>query len=142
MDAVLKKAGQIGADRTINVASNPRHLSDYAANKGYFDLHFEASGNERAIRSGLEVLRPRGVLLQLGLGGDASIPQNTVVAKEIEVRGTFRFHEEFGLAVDLINRRAVDVKPLLTGCYGLDDVQTAFELAGDRSRSMKVHLSF
>lgn len=142
MDAVLKKAEQVGADRTINVARNAGQLSDYAVNKGYFDVHFEASGNERAIRSGLEVLRPRGVLVQLGLGGDVSIPQNTVVAKEIEVRGTFRFHEEFGLAVDLINRRAVDVKPLLTGCYGLDDVQTAFELAGDRSRSMKVQLSF
>jgi L-idonate 5-dehydrogenase len=46
------------------------------------------------------------------------------------------------LAVDLINRRAVNMKPLLTGCYGLDDVQKAFELAGDRSRSMKVQLSF
>jgi L-idonate 5-dehydrogenase len=142
MDAVLKKAGQVGADRTINVASEPERLGGYAANKGYFDVHFEASGNERAIRAGLDVLKPRGVLVQLGLGGDVSIPQNTVVAKEIEVRGTFRFHEEFGLAVDLINRRTVDVKPLLTGCYGLDDVQTAFELAGDRSRSMKVQLSF
>jgi L-idonate 5-dehydrogenase len=142
MDAVLKKAEQVGADRTINVASNAEQLAGYAANKGYFDVHFEASGNERAIRSGLEVLKPRGVLVQLGLGGDVSIPQNTVVAKEIEVRGTFRFHEEFGLAVNLINRRAVDFKPLLTGCFGLADVQMAFELAGDRSRSMKVQLSF
>ena len=140
--AVLKKADQVGADRTINVASEPEQLGGYAANKGTFDVHFEASGNERAIHAGLDVLKPRGVLVQLGLGGDISIPQNTVVAKEIEVRGTFRFHEEFGLAVDLINRRAVDMKPLLTGCYGLDDVQSAFELAGDRSRSMKVQLSF
>ena len=122
MDAVLKKAEQVGADRTINVASNAEQLAGYAANKGYFDVHFEASGNERAIRSGLEVLKPRGVLVQLGLGGDISIPQNMVVAKEIEVRGTFRFHEEFGLAVNLINRRAVDFKPLLTGCFGLADV--------------------
>jgi L-idonate 5-dehydrogenase len=142
MDAVLKKAEQVGADRTINVASNAEQLAGYAANKGYFDVHFEASGNERAIRSGLEVLKPRGVLVQLGLGGDISIPQNMVVAKEIEVRGTFRFHEEFGLAVNLINRRAVDFKPLLTGCFGLADVQMAFELAGDRSRAMKVQLSF
>jgi L-idonate 5-dehydrogenase len=142
MDPVLSKAEEIGADQTINVATHPERLGAYAANKGYFDVHFEASGNERAIRSGLEVLRPRGVLLQLGLGGDVSIPQNTVVAKEIEVRGTFRFHEEFGLAVDLINRRSVDVKPLLTGCYGLGDVQEAFELAGDRRQSMKVQLSF
>ena len=83
----------------------PEQLDAYAANKGNFDVQFEASGNERAIRAGLDVLRPRGVLLQIGLGGDISIPQNTVVAKEIEMRGTFRFHEEFALAVDLINRR-------------------------------------
>jgi threonine dehydrogenase-like Zn-dependent dehydrogenase len=50
-----------------------------------------ASGNERAIRSGLDVLRPRGVLVQLGLGGDISIPQNTVVAKEIECAEPFDF---------------------------------------------------
>jgi len=31
---------------------------------------------------------------------------------------------------------------LLTGCFGLADVQEAFELAGDRSRAMKVQLSF
>jgi L-idonate 5-dehydrogenase len=142
MNAVLGKARLIGADRTINVATDPEELNAYAANKGYFDVHFEASGNERAVRSGIDVLRPRGVLVQLGLGGDVSIPQNVVVAKEIEMRGTFRFHEEFGLAVDLINQRKVDMKPLLTGVFGLDEATTAFEIAGDRSRSMKVQLSF
>jgi len=43
---------------------------------------------------------------------------------------------------DLINRRKVDVKPLLSGVYGLDEAVSAFETAGDRSRSMKVQLSF
>jgi len=142
MEAVVEKARLIGADRTINVATNGDDLQAYNANKGYFDVHFEASGNERAVRSGLEVLRPRGVLVQLGLGGDVSIPQNMVVAKEIEMRGTFRFHEEFGVAVDFINQRRVDLRPLLTGIYGLEDVVTAFEAAGDRSRSMKVQLDF
>jgi L-idonate 5-dehydrogenase len=65
MDAVLEKAKAIGADRTINTASHPDALSAYTANKGYFDVHFEASGNERAVRSGLEVLKPRGILVQL-----------------------------------------------------------------------------
>jgi L-idonate 5-dehydrogenase len=142
MDAVLSKTQQIGADRTINVTTHHDQLSAYSANKGYFDVQFEASGNERAVRSGLEVLKPRGVLVQLGLGGDVSISQNMVVAKEIEMRGTFRFHEEFGLAVDLINRRMVDMNPLLSGVYGLDEATKAFEIAGDRSRSMKVQLTF
>jgi L-idonate 5-dehydrogenase len=142
VDAVLDKALRVGADRVINVASAAGQLDGYAANKGYFDVHFEASGNERAVRTGLEVLRPRGILLQLGLGGDVSIPQNMVVAKEIEMRGTFRFHEEFGLAADLIGQRRVDMKPLLTGTFGLDDAVKAFEIAGDRSQSVKVQLSF
>ena len=142
MDAVLLKAMSIGADRVINVANNPEQLATYSANKGYFDVQFEASGNERAVRSGLEVLRPRSTVVQLGLGGDVSIPQNLVVAKEIEMKGTFRFHEEFGLAVDLISKGRVDLKPLLTGTYRLEDAVEAFEVAGDRSRSMKVQLVF
>jgi L-idonate 5-dehydrogenase len=141
MDGVLHKALEIGADRVINVANHPEELSAYSANKGYFDVQFEASGNERAVRSGLEVLRPRSTLVQLGLGGDVSIPQNMVVAKEIEMKGTFRFHEEFGLAVDLINQRRVDLKPLLTGTYPLEDAVSAFEAAGDRTKSMKVQLA-
>ena len=142
MDTVLGKALEIGADRVINVANNPEELSAYSANKGYFDVQFEASGNERAVRSGLEVLRPRSALVQLGLGGDVSIPQNMVVAKEIEMKGTFRFHEEFGLAVDLINQRRVDLKPLLTGTFPIEDAVSAFEAAGDRTKSMKVQLAF
>jgi L-idonate 5-dehydrogenase len=142
METVLKKALEIGADRVINVAETPEQLSTYSSNKGYFDVQFEASGNERAVRSGLEVLRPRSTLVQLGLGGDVSIPQNIVVAKEIEMKGTFRFHEEFGLAVDLINQRRVDLKPLLTGTYPIEDAVAAFESAGDRTKSMKVQLAF
>jgi L-idonate 5-dehydrogenase len=142
MDAVLEKAQAVGADRTINVASDPSALSAYGANKGYFDVQFEASGNESAMRSGLEVLRPRSVLVQLGLGGGVSIPQNLIVAKEIEMKGTFRFHEEFALAVDLINARRVDLKPLMSGIYPVEDAVAAFDAAGDRSRSMKIQLSF
>ncbi|MCZ7464148.1 L-idonate 5-dehydrogenase [Rhizobium rhizogenes] len=142
MDAVLQKALAVGADRVINVVSDPDALSAYSANKGYFDVQFEASGNERAVQSGLEALKPRSTVVQLGLGGDVSIPQNMVVAKEIEMKGTFRFHEEFGLAVDFINQRRVDLKPLLTGTFPLEEAVTAFETAGDRSRSMKVQLAF
>lgn len=141
-DGVLAFADRIGADRTINVARDPEALAGYGGGKGSFDVQFEASGNGAAVRAGLDVLRPRGVLVQLGLGGDVSIPQNQIVAKEIDIRGAFRFHSEFALAVDLINRRRVDLSPLLTGSYPLQDAHAAFEAAGDRSRSMKVQIVF
>ena len=142
MDGVLKMALKAGADRVINVADRPEDLAAYSANKGSFDVMFEASGNERGLRAGIDVLKPRGILMQLGLGGDISIPQNLIVSKELEIRGSFRFHEEFALAVDLINRKRVDLKPLLTGVYPIADAVAAFEAANDRSKSMKVQLDF
>ncbi len=142
MDGVLKKASEVGADRTINVATDGDKLAAYNVNKGSFDVVFEASGNERAVRAALDVIKPRGVFVQLGLGGDISIPQNVVVAKEIEMRGTFRFHEEFGLAVDLLNQKRLDVAPLLTGVYPIEDAVKAFDIAGDRNQSMKVQIGF
>lgn len=142
MDAVLTKAYEVGADRTINVKTHPESLAAYSANKGYFDVQFEASGNQSAVHAGLESLKPRGAIIQLGLGGDILIPQNLVVSKEIEMKGTFRFHEEFGLAVDLISQGRIDLKPLLSATFPIEDAVEAFELAGDRSKAMKVQLEF
>ncbi|MFT3973611.1 MAG: L-idonate 5-dehydrogenase [Amaricoccus sp.] len=143
MAPVLAIAGQVGADRTINVAEDAAALAAYGADKGSFDVQFECSGNDRAVASGIGVLRPGATLVQLGLSGtETSLPMNAVTAKEIAIRGSFRFHAEFGLAVDFINRRRVDLSPLVTGGYPAEQAVAAFEAAADRSRSMKVHLAF
>lgn len=141
-DYTLGLARRIGADRIINVATQMQELAPLKANKGAFDVMIEASGNEQAILTGLDVLKPRGILVQLGLGGSMGLPQNLVVSKEVEIRGSFRFHEEFALAVDLINRRRVDLTPLLTKVLPLDQAEKAFQLASDRSRAMKVQIAF
>ncbi|WDR04654.1 L-idonate 5-dehydrogenase [Devosia rhodophyticola] len=141
LDAPLTFAPKVGADRTINVADAPESLAALASGKGSVDVMFEASGNAAAFTSALSVLRPRSILVQLGMGEDVPLPLSVLVGKEIDIRGSFRFHEEFALAVDLINRRRVDVMPLLSDTLPIEDAVAAFELASDRSRSMKVQLA-
>jgi len=141
-DFTLATALTVGADRAVNVATNASDMDRYKANKGAFDIMIEASGNERALRMGLDVLRPRGILVQLGLGGEMTMPQNQIVAKEIDLRGSFRFHEEFALAVDLINRKRVDLSPLLSAVVPLAEAESGFQLANDRSKAMKVQIAF
>ena len=141
-DKALEFATRIGADRTLNVSSGPDALSQFTADKGYFDICIEASGSEAALHSALTVVRPRGRIAQLGLGGNMSVPMNMVVAKEIELVGSFRFHEEFSAAVKMISSGGVDVKPLISATLPFADAVEAFELANDRSRAMKVQLSF
>jgi L-idonate 5-dehydrogenase len=138
----LSIARQIGATKTINVAEDPQGLAPYTQEKGTFDVLFEASGNEAALRGALDALRPGGVIVQLGLGGDMKLPINIIVAKELQIRGTFRFDEEFRLAVDLMGKGLVDVKPLLTQTIPFERAVDAFTLASDRSQAMKVQLTF
>jgi L-idonate 5-dehydrogenase len=139
----LRKALQVGADETINVAAEPQALQQrFSADKGHFDVLLEASGNAQALRGAFDVLRPRGVIVLVGLGGEMSLPVNTIVAKEFDVRGTFRFHEEFAVAVALLNQRLVDLKPLISATVPYRDASKAFRLAADRSQAMKVLLRF
>ena len=139
----LRKAAKVGADETINIAEEPGALARFAADKGAFDVLFECSGNERALRSAFEVVRPRGVIVQLGLAStEMTLPLNTVVGKEFDLRGAFRFHEEYGVAVKLINQGLVDLKPLISATLSYRDAGRAFALAADRTQSMKVLLDF
>jgi L-idonate 5-dehydrogenase len=141
-DASLAMAKRVGADLALNTRTDPQALDKFAADKGHFDVAFEASGAGPALAGALQVVRPCGTIVQVGIGGsDAKVPLNTLVAKEINLRGTFRFHEEFAWAVDLLAKRALDVMPLLTEILPLDEAVRAFELAGDRSRAMKVQLA-
>ena len=138
----LRSALKVGADQIINVSEQPDGLAAFMADKGQFDVLFECSGNERALRGALDALRSRGVIVQLGLGGEMTLPMNTIVAKEFDLRGAFRFHAEFAVAVELINKRLVDLKPLISATLPYRDAGRAFALAADRSQSMKVLLSF
>jgi len=138
----LGKALAVGADEVVNVAESPDGLARFTADKGHFDVLFEASGNERALRGAFDALRPRGVIVQVGLGGEVTLPLNTIVAKEFDLRGAFRFHEEFAVAVELLNKGLVDVKPLISATLSYRDSARAFALAADRSQAMKVILDF
>jgi L-idonate 5-dehydrogenase len=141
-DYPLSIATRMGATQAVNTLTNPAALATYTSDKGYFDVQFECSGNERALAGALEAIRPGGIVVQVGLGGDMKLPINLIVAKELQLRGTFRFDREFALAVELMGRGQIDVKPLLSATLPFRDAPEAFALAQDRSRAVKVQLSF
>lgn len=141
-DFTLAMARQCGADRTINMATAPDALAAYAPDKGHFDVLYECSGAAAALAEGIGAMRPRGVILQLGLGGDMTLPMMAITAKELDLRGSFRFHAEFALGVGLMQKRLVDVRPLITHTLPLDRAEEAFRLASDRGLAMKAQIAF
>ena len=141
-DFTLSLAAKAGADRVINTGTTPEGLSAYAAGKGHFDVLYECTGVAAALTAGIAALRPRGIILQLGLGGDMSLPMMAITAKELDLRGSFRFHPEFATGVALMQAGLIDVKPLITHTVPLDQAESAFRLASDRSQAMKAQIQF
>ena len=141
-DNALAFAGMVGADRVINTGKTPDALAEYAQGKGSFHVLFECSGAQPALVAALPTMRPRGVVMQLGLGGDMSLPMMMITAKELDLRGSFRFHEEFSDAVALMQSGAIDVSPLISHAVELENAEEAFLIANDRSKAMKAQISF
>lgn len=138
----LAKAAEVGADHTLNMADNADALAPYQAGKGYFDVLFECTGAAPALAGAIAAMRPRGIIMQLGLGGDMTLPVQAMTAKELELRGSFRFHEEFSVAIELMRKGLIDVKPLHTQTYPINQAVDAFEIAANRQTAMKVQIDF
>lgn len=138
----LDKARKVGADAAHNVAEDAEALSIYSAGKGHFDVLFECSGIAAALAAAVPAMRPGGVIMQLGLGGDMTLPLQAMTAKELHLRGSFRFYAEFFTAVEMMQRGRIDVAPLITHRFPLEDAIAAFEMASDRSQTIKTQMTF
>ena len=144
VDEPLALARQAGADETINVATAQERLAAFEANKGFFDIGFEATGAPPALGSLVRAIRPGGRIVQLGMmpPGEVGVPVNMLMAQEIDLVGAFRFCEEFHTAVDWLANDRIDVKPVMSAEMPMSDLGSAFEMAADRKRAIKVHLHF
>ena len=122
----------------INLARDPDGLTPFTTGKGTFDILYECSGSPIALTAGIHAMRPRGTILQLGLGGDMTLPMMALTSKELDLRGSFRFHEEFHTAVSLMRKGLIDVKPLITGTRPLSEANKPSILQGTDPKASRL----
>ena len=130
-----------GADVTVRTDQLPKdgRLSDLI---GEPDVAFEVSGAPSALAACMETVRRGGTIVQVGtLPPDGMhLLANQIMARELDLRGSFRFGNVFDHAVRSIADRRVDVRPVLSGVHPLTDAVHALTLARDKTVSMKVQL--
>ena len=141
-DFTLGMAKLAGADVVINTGTAPEGLDPFTPNKGSFDVLYECSGAAPALIAAIKAMRPGGTIMQLGLGGDMTLPMMAITAKELSLKGSFRFHSEFGVGVSLMQKGLIDVRPLITQTLPLAQAQKAFDLASDRTKAVKAQIRF
>jgi len=144
LDAPLAAAARIGAAKTFNVAAGTAALEAEAGRTGGYDVVFEASGAAAALNAGLGAVRAGGIVVQIGSppAGPSPVLANRLMVREIDLRGSFRFGEEFADAVACLAQGVIDVSPLLTAVVPMAEADAAFRLALDRTQSLKVQIAF
>jgi len=144
LESSLTVARKLGAHNTVNMATSPDALEEVAAGFGGFDVAFEVSGAAPALNSAITAVHPGGTIVQVGSlpAGPSPILANRIMAKELDLRGAFRFGNVFADAVACIETGVIDVAPLRTAVVPMADAKEAFDMAKDRQNHLKVVITF
>ncbi|GCC37244.1 hypothetical protein chiPu_0015746 [Chiloscyllium punctatum] len=73
-------------------------------------------------------VKPGGMVVLVGMGlATANVPVTHATVREVDIRGTFRYTNTWHTAIALLASKKVDVKPLITHRFGLEQAQEGFE---------------
>ncbi|MCU1582038.1 MAG: NAD(P)-dependent alcohol dehydrogenase [Microbacteriaceae bacterium] len=96
------------------------------------DAFIDASGAAPAVRSGIMAVKPAGRIVLVGMGtDDAALPVSRIQARELTLTGVFRYANTWPLAIELVASGRVDLDSLVTGRFGLEQVEDALRAATD-----------
>ncbi|XP_042899700.1 sorbitol dehydrogenase-like isoform X2 [Parasteatoda tepidariorum] len=129
----LKVAKSLGASSTICVKD--LEISDVVKEVerqlgSLPDRTIECSGAQSGVSLGLKATAPGGLLMLVGIGlCDIKIPIIEATVREVDVRGSLRYANCYPAALELIASGAVDMKPLITHKFSLEESEKAFEIA-------------
>jgi L-iditol 2-dehydrogenase len=139
----LELAQQLGADIVVNVAEqDPVSVAQQAADGLGAHVTFEAVGITPTVQQALEVTRIGGNITWIGNSQrDVTLNMQQVVTRELTIRGTYGFDQEFSQAIELLRTKRVNVAPMTEQLAPLDAGPQVFhDLAKGTLDAVKVVL--
>ncbi|WP_096189416.1 zinc-dependent alcohol dehydrogenase [Evansella halocellulosilytica] len=158
-------ASQFGADEVIYISRGKDYLSNAAQSMNAHVLHpifgepivhggadivYECVGNKKSLHDAIRFTRKGGKLVLLGLASFIENLDMTMIwLNELEIKGSFTYSTEMyhgqqkrtlQIAVDLMKEGKVDLSPLVTHCFSLENYREAIAAATNKKKenTMKV----
>jgi L-iditol 2-dehydrogenase len=129
-------AKSLGANATFQVPRGTSSEENATAISKLFkesrqpDITIECSGAESSICTAVLTTRSGGCLVLVGLGPpQIQIPIVNAAVREVDIRGIFRYANCYPKAIEMVASGRVDVKPLITHRFKLEETLQAFETA-------------
>jgi threonine dehydrogenase-like Zn-dependent dehydrogenase len=140
----VQQAIQLGAQAPSDVLAAGSQAESYGglySGRGY-DAIFETSGAPPAFLQAVELLRPVGTIMALGFIPDVSFSLKQITLKAATIAGSIGGTGEFDRVLAFTRDHPDLAGALVTARVPFQNYREAFEMAMDRSRSMKVLIQF
>ncbi|KAH8271400.1 hypothetical protein KR018_008652 [Drosophila ironensis] len=92
------------------------------------DKSIDCCGAESSARLAIFATRSGGVVVVVGMGApEVKLPMINALAREVDIRGVFRYCNDYAAALALVSSGKVNVKRLVTHHFSIEDTDKAFE---------------
>ncbi|XP_028026519.1 sorbitol dehydrogenase-like, partial [Bombyx mandarina] len=130
----LDFAKSLGADYTLLIGkdSNEAELvrKIHALLEGHPDVSFDVSGAQTTIRLALLATKSGGVAVLVGMGApEQTVPLAGALSREVDIRGIFRYVNDYPTALAMVASGKINVKPLVTHHFSIEESLEAYEVA-------------
>jgi len=140
-DFRLEKARELGANEVINSAKSKK-LAEFSS---VFDYVFETAGSVVTTQQTVRLAVRGGTVILIGLPTREKIEFNTnqIIAKELDVRGIFRYVNTYPKIIRLAEDNEIDLKGLISQKFPFFRTEEALKFARDnKDSSIKIVVIF
>ncbi|PSN35372.1 Sorbitol dehydrogenase [Blattella germanica] len=94
------------------------------------DITIDCTGVDANIRIAILATKSGGVAVIVGMGkSEVSVPLANALAREVDIRGIFRYANDYPIALSMVASGAAKVKQLVTHNFSLEETLKAYEVA-------------
>ncbi len=135
-------ARRLGADATVDPSAGEPIEEVQELTKGGADLVIEASGHASSLANVFEYARPEGRVSMVGIniGQKFPVELGKIQMKNLTVRGCIGSPGVWPAAIRFLERTGIDLSPIQTHSFPLDDALEALELGKNPQQAVKVTL--
>lgn len=135
-------AMKLGADATVDPMDGDPSEAIAEMTKGGADLVVEAAGHSASLARVFDYARPEGAVSMVGIniGQKFPVELGKIQIKDLTVRGCIGSPGVWPAAIRFLEKTGIDLSPIQTQSFKLDDAAAAYELGKQPDKAVKVTL--
>jgi L-iditol 2-dehydrogenase len=125
--ARLKIAAQFGADYCLlSDNESPSHVFELTGGRGA-DIALDVVGINQSVNTAVACLKKNGSLTLIGnISPHIDLPLQSIVTRQVTLRGSCASNGEYGACLDMIARKAINVDPIISAVAPLEEGEVWF----------------